>query len=40
VNYQEDLERALIAVGKLVMEQRSDLREALKRPKKLRASSK
>lgn len=30
VTYQEDLERALVAVGKLVMEQRTDLREALK----------
>lgn len=30
VNYEEDLERALIAVGKLVMEQRTDLREAIK----------
>ncbi|MCM2458851.1 hypothetical protein HGO37_26070 [Rhizobium sp. CG4] len=40
VNYQEDLERALIAVGLLVVEQRNDLREALKRPKKPRASAK
>lgn len=36
VNYQEDLERALLAVGKLVMEQRTDLREALKTSKKPR----
>lgn len=40
VNYQEDLERALIAVGRLVVEQRNDLREALKRPKKPKASGK
>lgn len=34
VNYEADLERALIAVGELVVQQRMHLREALKTPRR------
>lgn len=34
VNYEADLERALIAVGELVVQQRVDLREVLKTPRR------
>lgn len=40
VNYEEDLEHALIAVGKLVMEQQAHLREALKTSRKRKVARK